>query len=304
MKSISVGGTEIWCVDCGIGLPLLLVHGFPLDHTIWAGQIDALAGQASQPAEEPTRNIMVGEAFMSAKPQTKQSVPPASSPAIRVIAPDLRGFGRSPAQKEDTMTMDQFADDLVGLLDVLSIREPVVLCGLSMGGYVALQFWRKHAARLRGLILCDTRATADTAEAAAARRVMADRVLREGPAPLVEGMLPRLFAESTRRGQPQIVTELRRVMMAADPHGIATAARGMAERPDMTASLSQIQCPTLVIVGQDDAISPPAEMRGMAEAIPGAKLVEIPAAGHLAPLENPAAVNAAIAEFISSLSGE
>jgi 3-oxoadipate enol-lactonase len=198
--------------------------------------------------------------------------------------------------------MEQFADDLAGMLDALRIDEPIVYCGLSMGGYIAFQFWRKYAARLRGLILCDTRAAADATAAAAARRIMADRVLAEGPAPLVETMLPRLFAEATRRGRPEMVEALRRVMMANSPEGIAAAACGMAVRPDMTAALGQIRCPTLVVVGQQDAISPPAEMRGIANAIPGAKYVEIPDAGHISPLENPAAVNAAILDFLATLS--
>jgi 3-oxoadipate enol-lactonase len=302
VKSIAVNGTEMWCVDRGAGLPLLLVHGFPLDHTMWAGQIDALAVEASSPASDPARNIMLGEAFMSAKKQTKGSAMPTSSPSIRIIAPDLPGFGRSPSRKGDEkVTMEQFADDLAGLLDGLDVHEPVVLCGLSMGGYIALQFWRKYAARLRGLILCDTRAAADTPEAAAARLVMADRVLREGPVPLVEGMLPKVLAETTLRQQPQVVKSVQGVMMTSDPHGIAAAARGMAERPDMTASLSQIRCPTLVIVGQNDVTSTPAEMRGIAEAIPKATFVEIPAAGHLSPLENPTAVNAAMLWFLQNV---
>ena len=167
MKSLSVNGAELWYLDRGAGRPLLLVHGFPLDHTMWAGQIESLASQC------------------------------------RVIAPDLPGFGRSPPGGNDTATMEQFADDLAALLDGLGIREPAVVCGLSMGGYIALQFWRKYAARLAGLILCDTRATADTPEAAAARQTMAARVLREGTAPLVETMLPKLLAETTRQRRPQ-----------------------------------------------------------------------------------------------------
>jgi 3-oxoadipate enol-lactonase len=182
----------------------------------------------------------------------------------------------------------------------LAIREPVVLCGLSMGGYIAFQFWRRYAARLRGLILCDTRAAADTPEVVAARHGMAERVLREGPASLVENMLPRLFAETTQRQRPQVIERLRQVMTSGDPRGIAAAARGIAERPDMTPLLGQIRCPTLVLVGQSDVISTPAEMRGIAEAIPGAKFVEISAAGHLAPLENAAEVNAAIAKFLAT----
>jgi 3-oxoadipate enol-lactonase len=265
MKMISIHGTELWYVDRGAGMPLLLVHGFPLDHTMWAAQIDEL------------------------------------SKKYRVIAPDLRGLGRSRKDPLPKMSMSQFADDLAALLDALGIFEPVVYCGLSMGGYIAFQFWRKYAARLRGLILCDTRATADSPEIAAGRHVMAERVLREGSMPLVDSMIPRLFAETTRQQHPQTVEKLRSVMISNDPRGIAAAALGMAERPDMTAELGRIGCPTLVIVGQHDMISPPAEMRGIAEAIPGSKYVEIPEAGHMSPMEAPAAVNAAIAEFLASL---
>jgi pimeloyl-ACP methyl ester carboxylesterase len=114
-------------------------------------------------------------------------------------------------------------------------------------------------------------------------------------------MLPRLFCESTRQQRPELVEELRRVIIANSPHGIAAAALGMAQRPDMTPSLNEIRCPTLVVVGRDDAISPPAEMRGIAQAIPGARFVEIPAAGHMSPLENPAAVIAAIVGFLARL---
>jgi 3-oxoadipate enol-lactonase len=286
VKSLSVRGTQLSCVDRGQGLPLLLVHGFPFDHSMWAGQIDVLSAHC------------------------------------RVIAPDLRGFGLSDTEKGTgpicakhppghsgklvqspflPVTMEQFADDLAAMLDALGVDEPIVYCGLSMGGYIAFQFCRKYAERLRGLILCDTRAAADTPEGAAARRAMAARVMVDGPAPLVEAMLPRLLAEATRRERPQLLDDMRAVMMSASPHGIAAAALGMAERPDMTAALAQIRCPALVIVGEGDAVSPPAEMRGIAEAIPVATFVEIPAAGHMSPLENPAAVNAAILDFLATL---
>ena len=264
MRSLDANGTELAYVDRGTGLPLLLVHGFPLDHAMWAEQIDALATRC------------------------------------RVIAPDLRGFGQSPAHG-DRVTMDQFADDLAALLDRLAINEPIVLAGLSMGGYIAFQFWRKYASRLRGLILCDTRATADTPEVAAGRHDMAERLLHEGLGPLAETMLSKLLADSTHQWRPEIVEQLRNVMMAANPRGVAAAARGMAERPNMTASLTAIRCPTLVIVGRSDVISPPAEMRRMALAIPDATFVEIPAAGHMAPLENSIAVNASMIEFLFTL---
>lgn len=259
MKSVSVDGTEIFYSDRGDGPPLLLAHGFPLDHTMWA-ELDLTA---------------------------------------RLIAPDLRGFGRSPPRGE-TVAMEQFADDLAGLLDALEIDKPVVFCGLSMGGYVALQFQRKYPQRLRGLVLCDTRAAADSPEVVAARGVMAERVLREGTAPLVETMPPKLVAESTHKQNPHVLDGLRRVMTDANPRGVAAALRGMAERPDMTTSLREIKCPTLIIVGREDSLTPPAEMRGMADAIPEAKYVEIPDAGHLAPMENPTAVGAALAEFMQT----
>lgn len=250
--------------DCGSGPPLLLAHAFPLDHTMWQGQIEKL------------------------------------SSASRVIAPDLRGFGQSRAG-EEVATMDQFADDLAWLLDLLAVSEPVVLCGLSMGGYIAFEFWRNYAGRLRGLILCDTRAKNDTAEAAAARLVTADLVLRVGSQRLIEAMIPKLLCETTRQNRPDLVEEIKRVIARTDPRGIAAAARGMAQRADFTAELPNIRCPTLVIVGQDDAVSPVAEMQEIARAIPNAEFKIIENAGHLAALEQPEAVNATIGHFLKGL---
>jgi len=264
MKTQTVNGIQLAYVDAGAGRPVVLVHGFPLDHSMWKAQIGAL------------------------------------SESYRVIAPDLRGFGRS-GVSEGTVTMQQFADDLAALLDALQVDEPVVLCGLSMGGYVAWQFWRRHGWRLGGLILCDTRAVSDTPQAAAARREMAQRVLREGPAPLVAQMMPKLFAPSTAKDQPEVVESLRRVMLKTDPRGIAAAARGMAERPEMVSKLHQIDCPVLVIVGELDVISTVEEMRAIAGAIPRARLVEIAGCGHMAPLERAAEVSAALREFLGGL---
>ena len=264
MKTQIVNGIELAFVDQGAGTPVVLLHGFPLDHSMWNAQIDAL------------------------------------SENYRVIVPDLRGFGRSGAS-DGTVTMQQFADDLASLLDGLEIDQPVVLCGLSMGGYVALQFWQKYRSRLRGLILCDTRAVCDTPETAAARREMAERVLREGPAPLVEGMVPKLFARTTAQEQPEMVDSLRRIMMDSNPRAIAAAARGMAQRPEMVSRLAEIDCPTLVIVGAQDAISTPDEMRAIARAIPNTRFVEIAGCGHMSPMERPAEVSAAMLEFLGGL---
>jgi len=264
MKTLAVNGIRLAYVDEGSGPPVVLVHGFPLDHAMWDAQVDVLKGQC------------------------------------RVIVPDLRGFGQSDVT-EGAVTMEQFADDVAGLLDALGVREPVVLAGLSMGGYVAFQFFRRHRGRLRALVLCDTRAPADTPQAASARRETAEKVLREGPGSLVENMPAKLFAPATLRDRPEVAESLRRVIASTDPRGIAAASLGMAQRPDVTAMLPEIDCPTLVVVGREDAISPPEEMRQIAAAIPGARLVEVPEAGHMSPMENPAAVNAALREFLASL---
>jgi 3-oxoadipate enol-lactonase len=264
MEMETVNGVKLALVDRGAGTPLVLAHGFPMDHAMWNAQIESL------------------------------------SKTCRVIAVDLRGFGQSEATDGPT-TMEQFADDLAAVLDARHVSEPAVLCGLSMGGYIAFAFWRKYASRLRGLILCDTRAEADSPEAAAARRIVAQRVLAEGPGVLVEGMAVRLLAKATPQTQPERVEELRRMAERCSAQGVAAASLGMALRPDSTAILGEIRCPTLVIVGREDAISPPAEMRRIAGAIPNARLIEIPDAGHLSPMERPAEVNVAIEAFLREL---
>ena len=252
---------DLHLVERGRGLPLLLVHGFPLDHTMWEGQLQELAGHA------------------------------------RILAPDLRGFGRSAASGE-TVSMEQFADDLAALLDARGIHEPVVFCGLSMGGYIGWQFFRRHRSRLRGLILCDTRAVADPPAAAEARRVNAERVLAEGMGFLADGMLDKLFAAETRQRRPDLIEATRRVMLAASPQGVAAALRGMAARPDVSAWLPQIDVPALLLCGREDAISTVEEMRGIAHCMPQARFVEVAAAGHMSPLEQPRLVNEAIREFL------
>ncbi len=261
IKRIDCNGVALNVFDSGSGQPLLLVHGFPLDHTMWRGQMDDLSDR------------------------------------FRVIAPDLRGFGKSQVVPS-VATMEQMADDLAALLESLGEREPVTFCGLSMGGYVAWQFWRRHRARLKHLILCDTRAVADSDEMAQFRLKTAERVLREGPSVVADMMLAKLFAESTLRAQPEILAATRQVILAADAQGVAAALLGMAQRIDMTETLSQIDVPALVVCGEHDAISTVEEMRGIAGSIPGAEFVEIKDAGHMAPLEQPRAINEAIRLFL------
>jgi pimeloyl-ACP methyl ester carboxylesterase len=157
MPKVRVSEIELNVVERGNGTPLVLVHGFPLDHSMWRGQLEGLAD------------------------------------ICRVIAPDLRGFGQS-SVTPGKIAMEQYADDMAALLDALGISQPVVFCGLSMGGYVAWQFALRHRARLAKLVLCDTRSIADSAEAAAGRQKTAERVLAEGPQVVAEAMLPKLFA--------------------------------------------------------------------------------------------------------------
>jgi pimeloyl-ACP methyl ester carboxylesterase len=220
----------------------------------------------------------------------------------RVIAPDLRGFGASTGAAE-TITIERFADDLAEVLDGLGITEPVTFCGLSMGGYVAWQFWRRHAGRLARLILCDTRAVADTEDVARGRVVMAARVLREGAAVAADAMLPVLFAEQTVRDQPETVEATDRVMRATAPLAVAGALRGIARRADMTRELSHVDLPALVICGEHDVISTVDEMRAIAAALPQARFVEVSGSGHMTPLEAPLVVTAAIRAFLDSSAG-
>jgi len=258
-----MNGIHLHYVQAGKGAPLLLVHGYPLDHTLWQPQVDGLA----------------------------------DANVARVIAPDLRGFGQSDAP-EGVYTMETHADDLRALLDVLQV-ERVVVCGLSMGGYIALAFWRKYADRVRGLILVDTRAGADAPAARQARLDMVEQVRQHGSAPAADAMLSRLLASSTHQSRPALVESVHAMMLRQPLVGIIGAQLGMAERPDSTALLSTITVPTLVVFGAEDIITPAeTEGRSLADAIPGAKLVIIPNAGHLSNLEQPEVFNAAVREFL------
>jgi 3-oxoadipate enol-lactonase len=266
MPAISLGSVSINLLDQGRGRPLLLVHGFPLDHTMWREQVSDLAKD------------------------------------FRVLAPDLRGFGQSsPITADDAVvTMAQFADDLAALLVAMNIAEPVIFCGLSMGGYIAWQFAARHAEKLGRLILCDTKAAADTKEAAENRHKLAAKVLAEGAQAAADAMLPKLFSKGALASEKPWVEETRQIILRTRPAAIAAALRGMAVREDFTARLAGIHVPTLVVCGAEDAISPPAEMRSIAAAIPGAEYAEIPAAGHMAPLEDPRGVTQALRKFLAA----
>jgi 3-oxoadipate enol-lactonase len=269
--SLQRDGAELSYYEIGSGTPLVLLHGFPLDHTMWRAQIEALRG------------------------------------TCRVIAPDLRGFGRSSlavGDAEQGLDMRRYADDVVAVLDHLGVNQPAILCGFSMGGYVLWQFVREYPDRVRAIVLCDTKATADSEEMRSARLAGAKEVLRSGTGPIAEGMLPKLLAPATLANRPDVVEEIGAIIRRTAPEAIAAAGRGMARRPDVRADLPGIQVPTLVIVGAKDAISSPEEMREIAEAMPDSEYVEVPNAGHMSPVENADAVSEALRRFVVARLGD
>ena len=262
---VDVHGAEFFVVDEGQGPVLLFVHGFPLDHTMWESQI----------------------AYFKS--------------SFRVLAPDLRGFGRSTVSP-GTVTMRQMADDLAGILEQLDVVEPVVLCGLSMGGYVAWQFWKSYARHLRGMVLCDTKAAADTVEVARGRELMAASVEQDRDTHTVaENMAQRLFSPTTARDRPTIIEKTTDVIAQTSPEGIAAAQRGMAQREDAGDWIAEIELPCLLLGGADDVITPPNEMNHISQTLSNARFTIIEGAGHLAPLEQAAATNSVIAEFLHEI---
>ena len=262
MVRYDVGEVTLAADVRGDGPALLLVHGFPLDRFLWTHQVATLAGW-------------------------------------RRIAPDLRGLGGSDAPA-DGYTMAAYADDLIQLLDRLRVPRAVV-AGLSMGGYVAFEMLRRHRERVAGLILVDTRADADGPDARAARDAMAQLAQADGVRALAERLLPRLVGRSTQQTQPHLVEQVREMMARAPLAGVVGALRAMKERADATPLLAGIDVPTLVVVGQEDEMTPPAVARAMTDAIPSAAMTVIPGAGHLSPLEAPTAVSRVCAEFLEAM---
>lgn len=251
----------------GGGLPLLLVHGFPLDRTLWEPQINDLAD------------------------------------AARVIAPDLRGHGASdPVAGE--YTMDLLADDCVALLEELQVEDPVVVCGLSMGGYIAFSFYRRYPQRVAGLILAATRAKDDSPEARANRDRMAVKADEQGAAAIAGDLLPKMFSPRTLDANPELVERVKHMMASTSVQGIKGALMGMKSRADSTPTLNKIDVPTLILHGKDDQLIPPQEAQDMHAAIQDSQLHVLPQAGHLLNLEQPELFNQAVRQFLPTLTRE
>ena len=276
----SVNSVEIAYDDRGIGTPVLFLHAFPLNRTMWTAQVNALLGGIRRTADPSQRGL-------------------ASIRPYHLVTLDWRGFGESPATG-DISTMELLADDVAGLMDTLSMQQ-AILCGLSMGGYVAFAFLRKYPQRVQGLILADTRPGADTDEAKANRENVALLALSQGPGAVADLLIPKLLSDYTRQRQPLVEQSVRQMINAATPEGIAAASRGMALRSDASDLLSSISCPTLVVVGEQDILTPPAVAHEYAARIPGSQFATIPNAGHLSNLEQPQTFLAVVQKFLISI---
>jgi 3-oxoadipate enol-lactonase len=259
----TISGITLAYSDTGSGLPIVFLHAFPLNRTMWTTQEQALSSQ------------------------------------FRVITVDLRGHGESDAPLW-RYTLDQAADDVRALLDHLSIRQ-AVLVGLSMGGYILFAFYRKFADRVKGLVLADTRAQADTAEGKDGRFQMAQVAYKKGPTAIADLMIPKLLSPASISSNPDLVRTVRAMIEGNQISGIAGDLMAMAERADSIPYLNQIACPTQIIVGELDQATPPSDAKLMADRIPGARLATIPGAAHLANLEQPEAFNQIVSSFASDL---
>ncbi len=265
IATTQANGITIGYDDAGSGLPVLFLHGFPHDRALWAQQRTALA------------------------------------PRVRCIAPDLRGFGATSVQ--GPYSIDQYADDAVALLDALDF-ESAVVCGLSMGGYVALALWRRYPSRVRGLVLCDTKGTEDSAEGRAGRDALIALAESQGAEAVADKLIAGMISNRTRERQPGLEADVRAMMARQPVEGIVGALSAMRDRPDSMDTLRSITVPTLVLVGDDDLLTPPRDAQAMLGAVPSeaeGTLVIVEGSGHLSSIERPAAVTHALADFLAML---
>jgi pimeloyl-ACP methyl ester carboxylesterase len=253
--------------DSCAGLTLLLLHGFPLNSNLWEPQMDDLRDVA------------------------------------RVLAPDLRGYGLSDAG-EEPYTMRLMAGDCLGLLEAVGVQEPVVLCGHSMGGYVAFEFCRQYPEWVGALILVSTRAAADSPEGRTGRDRMAERAKADGVAAVADDMLGKLFAPQNYESDEELVAYVREMMESTSLNGMVGSLEAMKERPDSRALLAEIDVPVLIVCGEDDQLIPFSEAEEMRDAMPNAELAIIPNAGHLPNLEQPLEFNELVWDFLESLREE
>jgi len=242
---------------------LVLIHGFPLNTDMWRPQLE-----------------------MAAR-------------GWRVVVPELRGFGAGPEARRDppTSSLDDYAGDTIDLLDKLHIKDAVI-CGLSMGGYIAFAIYRHATTYFRGLVLADTKSQGDTPEAVTGRKNMQQLVREKGQGAVADALLPRLICDATRASNPAVVDNLRGQITSNSVESIAGALEALMTRPDSTPLLSTMRIPVLIVVGDKDALTPPPLSEQMQRDIPGSELVVVANAGHMSNMEQPAAFNTALGRFL------
>jgi 3-oxoadipate enol-lactonase len=262
MMETVINGVTVGYTDQGKGTPLVFIHAFPLSKAMWKPQVDTLKG------------------------------------FYRVITIDLGGHGESDIVLWND-TLDDYAKNVIRLLDHLGIAQAVFV-GLSMGGYTLFSIYQNFPDRVKAMVLADTRAQADSEEGKAGRQSMAEVAFKDGTSAIADIMLPKLLAPSTIEHRPDIVGQVRQMILQTPTAGIVVDLVAMAARPDSTDLLSTIICPALVIVGEDDQATPVAESQYIAQRIPRSTLVMIPHAGHLSNFEQPVAFNQAIRSFLQT----
>jgi pimeloyl-ACP methyl ester carboxylesterase len=263
--AFSIPGRTIRYLEAGSGSTLLLLHAFPLSSEMWRPQLEHVPD------------------------------------GWRFVAPDLKGFGAG--ARGAATSLDDMAEEVQRLLDGLGVARAVI-CGLSMGGYLTLTLYRRAPGLFRGLILANTRATADTPEGRTAREKMAALVRSEGPAAVASQMLPKLLGESSHASRPDLPVLLRRLIEANPADGLEGAIHAMKARPDSSDLLRHVQLPALVIAGEEDVLIPPAEAEAMHRLLPQSTCVLIRRAGHLSNLEAPGAFSAALQTFLEGIRQE
>jgi pimeloyl-ACP methyl ester carboxylesterase len=263
---VTVDGRRLVCHESGNpnGPALVLLHAFPLTSAMWRPQLDA---------------------------------PPAG---WRVLAPDFAGLGESEDRPDDNVALDDYARDVLAVADHLQVRRAVV-CGVSLGGYVALALARLAPDRLRGLVLADTKAAADTAQAREGRARMLDVLGERGVEGVADEMISKLLGRTTLARRPELVASVRAIIETNQPDGVRHAILRLRDRPDATPHLGPIDVRTLVVVGGEDTMTPRADAEVLQRGIVGAVLEEIPSAGHLASLEQPQTFNTILDQFVQPL---
>lgn len=268
MNPLIGNGAALFFEDLGprAGVPVILIHGHPFNHSMWAPQTAAL-----------------------------------TAAGYRVITPDLRGYGKSPVEPGKILLAD-FADDLVDLLDRLGVEQAVV-GGVSMGGQIAMEMRLRHPGKVRALVLSDSSAPPETQDGKTFRRNLAERLLAEGMKPYTDEVIDKMLAPYNVTGMPEAAARVTAMMYATDPEGAAAALRGRAERPDYAPVLAALpaEVPCLIVVGRDDVYTPVAEAESLHALVPHSVLTVIERAGHLPGVEQPEAFNRALLEFLADI---